>query len=441
MELLELLCARADEDLAPGPEWDEQAVPQPQPWQFSDAGLVAELRRAQRERSRAEGRWLAVLAEAERREATLRVLGLPTSSWLVDERTHAARTARAEVRLAVQLDRQPVLSQALTEGGLSVEQARTIAVGLARLPEELDGAQVSAVAETMVAYGRDFDPYGLARLVHRAVEVVAPEVVDDADRRAVDRLERQQQRSRFLTWRHDPDDGSLLLNGKLPHVAGEQLVGLLKALGGKARAQAARAGEELSRGQAYADAVLDLARHYAGCKRPPRLGADRPRILVSIDHEVLCGRLGTATLLNTGERISARQARVLACDAGILPVVLGGRSVPLDVGRERRLFTGPLRALLIARDQGCVFPGCDRAPADCDAHHIQPWHAGGRTSLGNGVLLCPFHHQLVEPDPARPPERQWQVRLDARGRPEFAAPCASGAPRTWRQHTRHRLTC
>lgn len=299
----------------------------------------------------------------------------------------------------------------------------------------------TAVAGQLVDYGREFDPYGLARLVNRAVEVVAPQVAEDADRRSVERIEAEQQRTRFLTWHHDPEDGAVLLHGKLPAVAGEALIGLVKALGAKARKQAARSGEHLSRGQAHADALFRLAEHYAGCRRPPRLGADRPRLVVTIDHRVLCGALGTATLLNTGERITARQARVLACDAGILPVVMGGRSVPLDVGRERRLFSGPLRALLIARDKGCAFPGCDRPPAECDAHHIRPWHAGGRTSLGNGVLLCGYHHHLCEPDPNQPCDSQWQIRLDAAGNPEFAAPGRGGSPRGWRRHARYRLTC
>lgn len=146
-------------------------------------------------------------------------------------------------------------------------------------------------------------------------------------------------------------------------------------------------------------------------------------------------------LLNTGEKLSARQARLLACDAGILPVVMGGKGVPLDVGRERRLFGGTLRALLVARDQGCSFPGCDAGPAECEGHHIVPWHAGGRTSLANAVLLCGFHHHLVEPDPNRPPATQWAIRLDAARKPEFGAPLGQRPPQTerrWRLHHRYR---
>jgi hypothetical protein len=386
-----------------------------------------------------QARWLGLLAETEKREATLSTTGLPTVSWLTDRNTHSARAAREDVRLAVQLEQQPVVADALGSGRLSVEQVRVIAHGLDRLPDELDGGQRQAVAEQLVELGGEFGPYGLARLVNRAVEVVAPEVAEDADRRAVERTEREQRRARYVTWRKDLD-GSLVLTGRLDAVSGEKLVGVLTAVGANIRKTAALAGLEVSRAQASADALERLVDHYAGCTKLPRRGAGRPRLLVGVDYEVLRGPLGTATLLNTGEQVSAQQARLLACDAGILPMVMGGDSVPLDVGRERRLFTGHLRALLIARDQGCAFPGCDARPAECDAHHRTPWWAGGSTSLSNGVLQCTFHHHLVEPVPGAPPETQWAIRLDRRGYPEFGTPEGVGAPpgqRRWRQHHRY----
>jgi hypothetical protein len=438
VDLLEQLARRPD--LWPDPWFDEPAPPA-EPWQFTDRALLDELTAAQRQLSAVQGRWLALLAEAERREVTLKLAGLPTAAWLVDRNTHSARTARQEVRLAVQLDAQPVVATALEQGGLSEEQARTITAGLDRLPDDLDGDQRRQVAAHLVGLGGEFGPYGLSRLVNRAVEVVAPEVVEDADRRAVERMDAAQQRGRFLTWHSDPDDGSVVFHGKLPAVPSQQVIGLVKALGAKARKAAALAGQQLTRGQAHADALAMLAQHYAGCRKPPKLGADRPRILVNVDFDTLCGELGAATLLNSGEQITAHQARLLACDAQILPVIMSGNSVPLDVGREKRLFTGHLRALLIARDGGCAFPGCDVGPDGCEAHHRQPWWAGGETSVANGVLQCTRHHHVVEPVPGAPPGTQWAIRLDARGFPEFAAPEGVGAPpgqRRWRQHHRYR---
>ncbi len=110
--------------------------------------------------------------------------------------------------------------------------------------------------------------------------------------------------------------------------------------------------------------------------------------------------------------------RRLACDAEILPVVLGSRSQPLDVGRSSRLVTPAQWTALVLRDQHCAFPGCRRPPIACDAHHVRHWSDGGRTDLDNLVLLCRTHHTVLHTAP-------WEVRLDpADGRPEFVPPTA-----------------
>jgi hypothetical protein len=100
----------------------------------------------------------------------------------------------------------------------------------------------------------------------------------------------------------------------------------------------------------------------------------------------------------------------------LIPVVLNGAGIPLDVGRCRRLVNGPLRRALVARDRGCSFPGCDRDARWTDAHHAVPWSHGGPTSLQNTLLGCTFHHsQLHEPD-------SWTVFVDTDGRPTFIPP-------------------
>ena len=68
---------------------------------------------------------------------------------------------------------------------------------------------------------------------------------------------------------------------------------------------------------------------------------------------------------------------------------------PLDHGRAQRRFTPRQRRALIVRDGGCAFPGCDRKPTWCDAHHLRPWEDDGLTDLANGCLLCRRHHNLI----------------------------------------------
>lgn len=122
------------------------------------------------------------------------------------------------------------------------------------------------------------------------------------------------------------------------------------------------------------------------------------RIVVTVDHDVLVGRLGGVAVAESGAALSASTVRRLACDAEVIPMVLGTASEPLDVGRSKRLVDKGLRRAVIHRDRHCTFPGCDRPPSWCDVHHVRPWWLGGGTSLSNSALLCRRHHTVVHRD-------------------------------------------
>ncbi|WP_313815961.1 DUF222 domain-containing protein [Citricoccus sp.] len=110
--------------------------------------------------------------------------------------------------------------------------------------------------------------------------------------------------------------------------------------------------------------------------------------------------------------ISPTTIRTLACDADILPVVLGGSGQLLDMGRTQRLFPPRLRRAITARDGGCASPGCTMPAPWCEVHHIQWWTHGGATSVDNGVLLCSRHHHAVH-------SGSWDIRVDDDGVPWF----------------------
>jgi hypothetical protein len=115
-------------------------------------------------------------------------------------------------------------------------------------------------------------------------------------------------------------------------------------------------------------------------------------VLVTIDYPTLAGQVAGTGLVGE-EPISAGEVRRLACTAQVIPVVLGGKSEVLDLGRSRRLFTAPQRKAMAVRDRRCRAEGCAIPAAWCEAHHGKdPWAAGGRTDIKDGVLLCPWHH-------------------------------------------------
>ena len=138
--------------------------------------------------------------------------------------------------------------------------------------------------------------------------------------------------------------------------------------------------------EALGRAFTELIERYP-VDRLPKTGGVNATVVVTIDLDVLLGRLEKAGVLDTGEKISPALARRLACEAGIIPVVLGGESQPLDLGRRRRLYTDHQRVAMFVRDRGCRAEGCDRTTG-LHAHHKERWADGGGTDLANGISLC-----------------------------------------------------
>jgi hypothetical protein len=155
-------------------------------------------------------------------------------------------------------------------------------------------------------------------------------------------------------------------------------------------------------------------------------------MLVTVPLETLTTGTGAAFLAGIDTPVSAATARRLACQANIIPIVLGGDSEILDVGRAKRLFTRGQRLAMAVRDRGCTWPGCEAPPGWCEAAHAKnPWHAGGETRLGDGALLCPYHHHRLDND-------GWIFEMRA-GVPWFIPPPHIDPTRTPRRGGRERL--
>jgi hypothetical protein len=119
----------------------------------------------------------------------------------------------------------------------------------------------------------------------------------------------------------------------------------------------------------------------SGPARPlsPRALRRLENILLRAAADVLSGPAGLAAFLRTG-----------LLPAEFPPAI----SLPLDVGAATSTVPPHLRRAVIARDRHCAAPGCRQRPAACHVHHITPRSKGGRTRLGNLVLLCAFHHLI-----------------------------------------------
>ncbi len=104
--------------------------------------------------------------------------------------------------------------------------------------------------------------------------------------------------------------------------------------------------------------------------------------------------------------IDPTDIETLLCDCSISRVVTGPNSEAINVGRSQRAFSTGTRRAIIIRDQHCQWPGCEKPPGWCEAHHVQYWEHGGESNLANGVLLCSRHHRFVHQHP------DWQIEWD-----------------------------
>jgi len=126
----------------------------------------------------------------------------------------------------------------------------------------------------------------------------------------------------------------------------------------------------------------------------------------------------TISAPGAGSLLAPETVRRLACDASIIPVVLGGPGEVLDWGSEKRLFTPAQTKRLWLRDGGCTFPACTMPPHWTQAHHLWHWADDGPTDLGNAALLCRHHHSTVHarrlagrlvPDPVTGDRVEWDL--------------------------------
>ncbi|MET8355579.1 DUF222 domain-containing protein [Micromonospora sp. NPDC005171] len=396
-------------------------------WGLSDDELLASLDATHVLAQRLATVQLGLVRELDGRGLAVAQGASSTAVWLRDRLRLSGRGARQLVQLAATIDAAPpAVRDALLTGAISVEQGRVVAETIAALPVEAGPEVADKATHLLVTWADRFDPTSLSRLGERVLTHVAPELADQAELKALERATERAEARRHVTL-SEQQNGQVRLSGNLDTETASLLREAIDPL-------CAPAGEydDRSPGQRRADALGEICRLALRTGQLPDNGGDRPQLVVTVSLDELVNGVGAGTL-ETGTRLTPGAVRRLACDAGVLPAVLGGNSQVLDVGRQRRLFTGPLRRALVLRDGGCAFPGCDRPPRWCDGHHIRHWADGGVTALGNAVLLCGYHHRLIH-------SGDWTVRIAADGQPDFLPPGWLDPLRTPRRNLYH-LRC
>jgi len=257
--------------------------------------------------------------------------------------------------------------------------------------------------ETLVEAARTFQPSVIRQLGKRIIAYLDQDGVPPNEAELANPI----NELRYTVKRN----GRVVFTGELEPEAGELLKVVLSPL---AKPRPLDGQPDIrSTAERQGDAFAEVLRRTADTGDLPDDGGAKPHVVVTMTLDQLRDGLGSALLGDSGA-ITASQARALACDANIIPAVLGSKSEILDIGRSARTIPTAMRRALVLRDKGCAFPDCDRPPPWCDSHHIRYWSDGGETKLDNLILLCRRHHRHIH-------HTQWSVRIRD-GIPEFIPP-------------------
>lgn len=328
------------------------------------------------------------------------------AAWLAARTRSGFGSARRTERLGEAIsDRWHRVGAALQSGLIRLEQARVIIKALDALPtDQVDRDTLALAEERLVELAQDHDPRRLEILGDKILEVIAPDTYDDLERQALERAQRRASAATRLTFSRR-GDGSTDIRARVPEHVAARLKTMLEAwtsprhdrvpgalFDQRDPASGARLPHDRLLGEAFC-AYLEAA----DPERMPVHGGAATRIVITVDLEALRSALGAAQIVTSGDddlRLSPGQVRRLACQADLVPAVLGGDSEILDLGRSRRLFTPAQRLAKMQTQRTCTADGCTVPATWCEAHHARdPWSRGGTTDLADLQFLCPWHHQ------------------------------------------------
>ncbi|MUL80171.1 HNH endonuclease signature motif containing protein [Mycolicibacterium sp. CBMA 226] len=296
----------------------------------------------------------------------------------------APSVAERMVRVGGALPSLPTLAAHARDGAISGEHVDAIVKGInhirARSPDEVDEAtRFRQVTDLLGQFFSGATPADIGNRARKLGNRVAA---------AEGGLPAAEDRSVNTASHRVTSDGRLQVRADLDAEVGAKLVAAVEELSAP-RPEPDGSPDTRSAARRRADAleaVLDIAARGGDIASAPRT-----QLLVTVPAEAP----DLAQLEFMGS-ISIATVERICCDTALTTVVVDGERVPLDMGREKRLFPAHLRKALYLRDQGCI--KCGAPPGRTHAHHIVHWTHHGETSLNNGCLLCPACHANIHHD-------------------------------------------
>lgn len=322
------------------------------------------------------------------------------ASWLGPQtRTDYGPNAASE-RLSCDLETKWCrVGAGLRDGRVNLAQANVIVRALNNLGEDVPPLVLGKCEAYLVEQAEHFGPKQLRTLGDKILEVVAPDLYEDEERKKLEKDEQRAAAQTKLTIT-DRGDGTSDIKARIPEADAARLKRYLEAFtsprhnsntpGGDNNTDPAT-GKKLPYDRTLGNAFRAFLESVDPLRMPIQ-GGDATKVIVTIPWKDLKAGTGVG-MLGDGTRITAGEVRRLACNAGIIPAVLGGKSEVLDMGRMRRLYTAQQKQAMAIGHPECRAEGCTVPAAWCEGHHFsQSWVDGGKTDLKDGKLFCPWHH-------------------------------------------------
>lgn len=328
-------------------------------------------------------------------------------------------------RLAEALDEAPEVSRGMRDGSVAAEFGDAVVRGLDFIQRRVDltpESRTRLTASLMVqTTPRSVEAKARAWALVLAPPQPTPETVPVAERFDLNEMTLTQT-----------EEGRVAVTVDLDVLSGEELTAALDPLC-RPVPEPDGSADRRSVTRRRADALGQIVRTYLSGSSRPESGGVLPHVTLVVPATAVplspapgassvkdpavdsAGSTQPVPALGFCGPISAHTAEMVMCESSVSVALVDGHGVPLDVGREKRLFPPGIRKALVVRDGGCAFPGCGAPASWCDAHHVEHWEHGGETSLGNGVLLCRRHHTLIH-------HSGWEVFIGHDGHPWFFAP-------------------
>jgi Domain of unknown function (DUF222) len=298
-----------------------------------------------------------------------------------------------------------VLATAAVSGEISIAAADAIRKGLGRPDDVVTSEQLESAARELLAQAGKISPEELLKLAriarnHLDLAAVAAGQRHRSDLRYVRRWRRDGMSGG--SWSLPDEDGGADIDNALKLLLASRTsrprFPETDANGDEVIKTAAQIAQQDPRSfeQVLADGFAQIMIN--GLRVDPSVvpSAGRVPVRVMVSEQALRDERGSALLEDSLSAITFEKLEEYLCEGGSVGVLFDDKGQAIDVGREQRLFTAHQRTGLGVRDGGCRYPGCDKPPSWCEAHHILQWvRDRGKTDITNGILLCRYHHMHI----------------------------------------------